>query len=750
MQQPTVVWDALTRIVADLEATDKKPQGAVVKPLVQVDLGHKLVESDYGFRNFKDLVLAAETAGYVRVIQRPGTDFILRSVNTEFAVLAEVVGHIIDRGGVALGAHTKVLLRDALGGSFDESALGYKSFKDFAAAAEESGYVTVEYDPLRPDIRLSRNSAVRVLGTRKVKARAVSAPNAKPTPESDAPTLEQAFSALSKIAREAATAGRVIDAGTAKQLLSREIDDFTERAYRFGRFQEFLEAAEEAGYVSLHSRAGHGKSVLDVLPPDHAGVRFSDIKFGYTSAGAESVRSPDLLGPGFYDFKGVVRAILEGSEYVVLGHKGSGKSAIGEHLVQKTASDPLLFVDFIDLKDFPYGTLSKLADDDSSPQLLRLSWRWLILLRVFQYLLTDGAANPQDESDALRLAKQLEKFGLLPSQNLSDLSLKSVNMAAKGGLPTILEASVTAEHESRQVQLTDAIGRVQSIVMNFRTDSRHIHVIDGLDELLSPDSSAYGSLSALLGEVESLNDAFYRANSAAKIVLLCRTDLYERLTSPNKNKIRQDFSVSMRWSTKWKSDGGDELGGLIRQRARLSGYLGDDPIRDLLPIKSSHDGSRTDMWPFLLSQTRQTPRDLIALLTTIQQHASGSNVTTSHIGEAIKAYSFNYFLPELKDELAGYLDGEQIDQTFGLLGALRLRTFKADQVSSLASKRSLPIRVLDALQILFDCSAIGHDMSRNAGEARHEFRYMNPNLAINPDLPLIMHRGAWPALKIES
>lgn len=730
-----LVWQAIAATVRDLEDRGRKPQGAAVKSRAQVALGRKIVEQDYGFKSFKELARAAEAAGLIRFGPEAGADFTLSSVSGEFAVLADVVTHLIERGGNPVGANVKPLLVDALGGTFSEATLGYRSFKEFALAAQASGFVTVIDEPSRPDFRLSPSDP--------------EARQRSPHLSDDGDglgSLDTTFEWLRDVVIDQNQQGRSPFASAIKDRLKRRHPEFDERKLGYSKFSAFLQAAEYEGYVSLQGRSGHGRTVIDVFPPTGDGLVFADIKFGYASAGAESVRDPGLVLEGFYDFKNVVSAILGGSEYLILGHKGSGKSSIGEHLVQRADSDPSLFVDFVDLKDFPYGTLSQLPDDDSSQQVLRLSWRWLLLLRAFQSLLNDAGADRLDGSGALRLAKELEKQGMLPSKSLSEMSLNSVSLALKGGLPQLFEGSVGGEFSTRQVQLTDAVRKLERVVSQFRTPNRHIHVIDGLDELITPDERQYASLSALLGEVQSVNDIYYRVGGAAKMVLLCREDLFERLTSPNKNQLRQNFSVALRWSSEWEGTDGSELGGLIRQRARISGYIGDDPIRDLLPLKASVDDGQSDMWPFLISHTRQTPRDLIALLTKIQRRSGLASATSTHVQKGLNDYSSEYFIPELKDELQGYLQPGHIDQVFGLLSGLRKRTFLAREVVQLADDRGLDIEVNHFLQILFECSAIGHDRSRDG--RLHEFRYMNPNLAINPREPLIVHRGAWWGLSL--
>jgi len=73
---------------------------------------------------------------------------------------------------------------------------------------------------------------------------------------------------------------------------------------------------------------------------------------------------------------------------------------------------------------------------------------------------------------------------------------------------------------------------------------------------------------------------------------------------------------------------------------------------------------------FLLSQTRQTPRDFLQLLGNIQRFATDGEITQKQILSGVGTYSFDYFLPEIKDELVGYFAPQEVDLAMRLLASL--------------------------------------------------------------------------------
>lgn len=78
-------------------------------------------------------------------------------------------------------------------------------------------------------------------------------------------------------------------------------------------------------------------------------------EFGSASADAEASDRPELLLRGYFDYSGLIDTALNGSKFLFLGHKGSGKSALGEHLALATQDDPQTFIRMVDIADLSYA-----------------------------------------------------------------------------------------------------------------------------------------------------------------------------------------------------------------------------------------------------------------------------------------------------------------------------------------------------------------------------------------------------------
>ena len=87
---------------------------------------------------------------------------------------------------------------------------------------------------------------------------------------------------------------------------------------------------------------------------------FKDIEFGKADGQTECTYHPELLLYGFLDAYKYSYKILNDYEFLILGPKGSGKTAIAGRLKLETQRIKDLYVEIYTLDSFPYGTFKKL------------------------------------------------------------------------------------------------------------------------------------------------------------------------------------------------------------------------------------------------------------------------------------------------------------------------------------------------------------------------------------------------------
>jgi hypothetical protein len=265
----------------------------------------------------------------------------------------------------------------------------------------------------------------------------------------------------------------------------------------------------------------------------------------------------------------------------------------------------------------------------------------------------------------------------------------------------------------------------------------------------------------LVMEVSRLNNSFRDNGVPAKILLLCRTDLYEKLPGANKNKLRQDAAITLDWYRDPRQPGGSNLIQLVNLKARVTDPSVTDIFKSYFPdevrLHKVRRGRTEPVMQLLLDFTRHTPRDFLQALKHIQQFAVETphplirrKLTSDQVMSGLRSYSINYFLPEIKDELVGYFSASTVEAAFSLIGSLRKREFVYEELKQKASQQSrfAELDLPGIVTALFECSAIGNIHHERRNQHMYYFKYRNRNSTLNLDDTLILHKGLWRALNL--
>jgi hypothetical protein len=123
--------------------------------------------------------------------------------------------------------------------------------------------------------------------------------------------------------------------------------------------------------------------------------RFDEINFGEARAEWETTNSPILIQRGFLDPNGVVPALMNQNLYLVLGNKGTGKSAIAEKLHSESTFKTKAMTTIIPLSDFPYTSFGNIMAGKEEPEArFPLTWSWLLLLLLLGSFLRTKLRRP--------------------------------------------------------------------------------------------------------------------------------------------------------------------------------------------------------------------------------------------------------------------------------------------------------------------------------------------------------------------
>ena len=280
---------------------------------------------------------------------------------------------------------------------------------------------------------------------------------------------------------------------------------------------------------------------------DSTKLDFRSINFGMADATQEGQEYPQLLTKGYLDPFGLVEYVLNSNVFLFLGYKGSGKSALSEHL-RLALSETDKIIDQISLRNFAYKVFAKITGGKAEPDATHsLSWSWLLLVEILNNLREDREAVSNRSLDAKKAITLLERSGLLPISSISSLVSKSGDVRIKAELFKAFSLEFGFSQSGANVNMSNVVELLRNLIYSYTEMRPEIIVFDGLDDILSTREVQYEALASLINVVKDMNLDFKRHSIPIKIVVLCRTELYELLPDPNRNKTLQDNSFSMMW-----------------------------------------------------------------------------------------------------------------------------------------------------------------------------------------------------------
>jgi hypothetical protein len=424
-----------------------------------------------------------------------------------------------------------------------------------------------------------------------------------------------------------------------------------------------------------------------------------------------------------------VERIEEREAFLVLGRKGTGKTAIVRYLTEGNRR-PLSKA--LNLRGYPWNVHGSRIDHGASDiEAYVSSWRYLIAVELatlvmahpqgstnadakpLRQFLTDnyGGTNP-DLADILRPDKlRLEKFSLAPSvmgNQIGSVTLHRPNADHRFGLElNALSSSILAA--------------VETVAAKVKLDALSLH-FDELDQGLSGfDEQRFKMLIGLVLAARDIKRSGEREYGAINPVVYLRTDLWDDLQFSDKNKISQTLAFHLEWTPQTLRD-------LIetRLRARLSPNVSWDDIAE----EGLMRGSQTK-WNHILARTFLRPRDVIRFLNTTLARAKERaddplRFTNEDIVNSREDYS-SYLKQELDDEICPHWS--QWEEALQACSAISTITFERSEFEKEYERRQSArnkASVEEALEFLYRFSVVGYERRSGYGGSGWAFQYTDP------------------------
>jgi hypothetical protein len=450
----------------------------------------------------------------------------------------------------------------------------------------------------------------------------------------------------------------------------------------------------------------------------------------------------------FYHVKEVQR-IVDGKRSYVIGRKGTGKTAISEHIAGLV--DPFIFSEKLSFKHFPFNELYELKNlGYTAPNQYITLWKYIIYSCICRMMAKNEAISNEIQP-ALKKMYAPEPIDSLhrwiKKWTANDFSLM---ILGTGGKVSYKES----EFKDSWVNRVDVL---ESIIAEYADDSKYYIIFDELDEDYKniTDKQQHDNythlLTGLFKAVQDIKSVFKTNRTKIFPVIFLRDDIYSVITDPDKTKW-DDFKIELEWDAKKLQD---LLAFRISRAINPDGpkLSFDSAWRSLFVNGPIHYGHRQmkeiSVFDFIAGNTHLRPRDFIRYIRECAENSSAGTerISTGVVKKMEKSFS-SYLKRELVDEIHGVVP--DITSVLEIISQIRKETFSEKDFVEIFKAKRLEGSIKEGdstfiLKILFIFSVIGNQPKQINQVV---FRYRNRDAELNIQENFIVHRGLLKALQI--
>jgi len=454
-------------------------------------------------------------------------------------------------------------------------------------------------------------------------------------------------------------------------------------------------------------------------------------------------------------------AARSGDKFLVIGRKGSGKTAIFQKLLLESSHDFFSVGHTFD--DYPWHHHDLQAQTGVPTERRYVhSWKYLVLMTLTKILLNRDNSVYVSESSLEAIGK-LENF-VVDSYGSRDPDVTQLfsperRLKVKAGLNIQL-----LKLEGEQLRVRDLPVHIQEVnreverlaLEAMNPDNQYFVCFDQLDLGFNPSDPTYlDRVTGLILAARDLKRAARRAGRKLTVVVFLRDDLYGLLQFEDKNKLTEENLTQVNWDT--GRDGEPTLADLMSRRFGQT-IRGDERLDwDSVFDETEEMPSRQTKYQHICDRTFLRPRDMIKFcneaLVTYKERGGTEKFRNSDVHGARPEYS-EYLLRELDDEIAKHVP--HYKDYLEILTSIGFEQFDRETFAEEWEKReqlrdSSPT---NALQELFGFSVIGYlRTGGSGGGSKWAWRYLDPRpyrAYLPPDAEkLRVHRGFKEALNLK-
>lgn len=442
---------------------------------------------------------------------------------------------------------------------------------------------------------------------------------------------------------------------------------------------------------------------------------------------------------------GVVNRIAAGQRYLVIGRKGSGKTALFAHTDEHRLGCPIRRLDF---GDYSWDAHRKLREEGVFGEAaFQGSWRFTLLMIIVDHLAENGDPATKTAASAIQTklyGREKPTWKELLFDKLRRLRrLDLPEIEGMGGL-----GGIEFDDTSSDAMLATGLARWSQTLLSFV--AKHFPTcpvslfLDRLDDAWDASDDAKAILVGALKAAREINLALAQKDKPPAVLVFLRTDIFDLLLFNDKMKMAQDIEY-LDWDE-------DSLCQVLE--ARIASSLGIPKNNAWLAAFSGHSmRQRATIRSYITRRTMYRPRDMIRFALCCQEKAKAANhqvVETEDVYDGEIRYS-QEMLDELIDEMHKQVPGAR--DVLEVLREVEAQRFnEKDWIDAYIRRfpNTSETEAKSALGILFEFSVVGVPKAGGrAGGTKFQFRYEDRLLRSNFTSQMVVHSGLKKVLSLK-
>lgn len=418
---------------------------------------------------------------------------------------------------------------------------------------------------------------------------------------------------------------------------------------------------------------------------------------------------------------------LSKEKFMIIGRKGSGKSAFGEYVYALSLKQPNLFCQFVRKTECDLEKVVQLGEAAGIKVDSESLFRWIIYTNILK-LFVDNPAMSENKEYAL-----LRQFLNKNSGYIKITELEVKELIEKHGFDVSVEQfkrffqarfNKSFESKSERAPYYKLLQHLEEVIIkllksadNAENGNSYALFFDDLDVGFSVNNQAsIDSLVSLIRACRHVNNEVFGKNGIpAKAILLLRDDIESYLSSrqADMSKIFASYASRINWyQEEYSSNSKDEnelnLKKFITKRIVYAFKKAGVSINASNPWDSLVEPSGYDRSSFkhIVNQTLFRPRDLLLFFKPLDAGQFSYPLSKNEVSSLIHSYS-EELAKEIKNELSSFYSSDQIEMIFRALGEISKDNVSYREAVTCVDNNCQGITGEEVLSYLFDRSIIG-------------------------------------------